>query len=136
MEVFHQLIFDYLDKMIDEPIIVIFTWAVVCDIITGISKSIMAKHTKNMTISNKGLQGLITHGVVVLLVLTLYPIASAMGFHTQVLFIIAFYAVIYAVSILENLGEMGIPIPSFIKNHLAKLQDDYDHGQNDKEDDK
>ena len=51
-----------------------------------------------------------------------------MGFHDQMVCLIAFYVVIYCVSIVENLGEMGVPIPSFLKNHLAKLQDDYDHG--------
>ena len=124
MEHFHYLVLSYLDHMIDEPVIVIFTWAVVADIVTGIAKSLVAKKTNNMTISSKGLKGLITHGCVILIVLTLFPIASAMGFHDQMICLIAFYCV----SIVENLGEMGVPIPSFLKNHLAKLQDDYDHG--------
>ena len=128
MEHFHYLVLSYLDHMIDEPVIDIFTWAVVADIVTGIAKSLVAKKTNNMTISSKGLKGLITHGCVILIVLTLFPIASAMGFHDQMICLIAFYVVIYCVSIVENLGEMGVPIPSFLKNHLAKLQDDYDHG--------
>ena len=64
----------------------------------------------------------------IIIVLTLFPLASAMGFYDQITFLIGFYVIIYVVSIIENLGEMGVPIPKFVKSHLAKLQDDYEHG--------
>ena len=127
MQNLHELIAHYVTRMVDEPVIIAFTWAVIIDIITGFAKSLMAKVTPKMTISKKGLQGLITHACVIIIVLTLFPLASAMGFYDQITFLIGFYVIIYVVSIVENLGEMGVPIPKFVKSHLAKLQDDYEH---------
>lgn len=127
MQHLHELIAYYVTRMVDEPVIVAFSWAVIIDIITGFAKSLMAKVTPQMAISKKGLRGLITHACVIIIVLTLFPLASAMGFYNQITFLIGFYVVIYVVSIIENLGQMGVPIPKFVKSHLAKLQDDYEH---------
>ncbi len=34
-----------------------------------------------------------------------------------------FYIAVYGISIIENLGQLGIPIPNWVKERLTKLQD-------------
>lgn len=40
--------------------------------------------------------------------------------------ICGFFIAVEGISVLENLGKMGIPVPNFIINILAKLKDKYD----------
>ena len=109
-----------------DPWVWAFIWSVVADVATGFAKSLVATKTSSKTISTKGLSGLIKHLVVLFLVLSVYPFLMALGFTQPANTIIVFYILIYVVSILENVGQMGIPIPEKIKKHLSKLQDDYE----------
>lgn len=70
---------------------------------------------------------MIKHMVIMFLVCTGYPLMAAMGYQTEAKTIVIFYFVFYVVSIIENVGQMGLPVPDIIKKHLAKLQDDYDN---------
>ena len=42
--------------------------------------------------------------------------------------LLIFYILFYAISIVENLGEMGIPIPEWLKKYIYKLSDEYNKG--------
>lgn len=113
--------------MFDDPYIYAFLWAVIVDVLTGFCKSLVAKKSQKKTSSTKGITGLIKHMVIMLLVCTGYPLMSAMGYQTEGKTVVIFYFVFYIVSIIENIGQMGLPVPDVIKRHLAKLQDDYDN---------
>lgn len=113
--------------MFDDPYIYAFLWAVIVDVLTGFCKSLVAKKSQKKTSSTKGITGLIKHMVIMLLVCTGYPLMSAMGYQTEGKAVVIFYFVFYIVSIIENIGQMGLPVPDVIKRHLAKLQDDYDN---------
>lgn len=112
--------------MFDEPYIYAFLWAVIVDVFTGFCKSLVAKNSHKKTSSTKGITGMIKHMVIMLLVCTGYPLMAAMGYQIEAKTIVIFYVVFYVVSIIENLGQMGLPVPDVIKKHLAKLQRDYD----------
>lgn len=113
--------------MFDDPYIYAFLWAVIVDVLTGFCKSLVAEKSQKKTSSTKGITGLIKHMVIMLLVCTGYPLMSAMGYQTEGKTVVIFYFVFYIVSIIENIGQMGLPVPDVIKRHLAKLQDDYDN---------
>lgn len=114
-------------NMFDDPYIYAFLWAVIVDVFTGFSKSLVTKKSYKKTSSTKGIVGLVKHMVIMLLVCTGYPLMAAMGYQLEAKTIVIFYFVFYIVSIIENLGQMGLPVPDVIKRHLAKLQDDYDN---------
>lgn len=124
---FHEMMRESIFHMFDDPYIYAFLWAVIVDVLTGFCKSLVAKKSQKKTSSTKGITGLIKHMVIMLLVCTGYPLMSAMGYQTEGKTVVIFYFVFYIVSIIENIGQMGLPVPDVIKRHLAKLQDDYDN---------
>lgn len=125
MIAFHTELIKQFNNMLDDKMIILFIWLVIADIATGMTKSFLAKTTNKKLNSSKGLSGLIKHLIVIFLVITIYPYLLAMGFADPARMLVVFYILNYAVSIIENLGEAGIPVPSFVKKYLAKLQDNY-----------
>ena len=107
--------------MVDNKVIWLFVWIIIVDIGTGLAKSLVTHHTT----SSKGTTGLIKHGVLLLIILTLYPMLDINGFRSAADTFVIFYILFYAISIIENLGQMGIPIPDEIKKYVYKLSDDY-----------
>lgn len=118
---FHTQVMTAYQSLYDNKFIWFFVLAVTIDIITGFIKSILTKGTN----STKGLDGLIKHSLLMLIALTVYPVAEASGFKIVGDMFITSYAVIYTVSIIENLGQMGITIPAPIKKYIYKLSDEY-----------
>lgn len=110
-------------SMVDNPYIEIFLWAVMFDLLTGITKSFSPKAKKKAD-STKGLYGLAKHLLIMMLVLTIYPILDVMGFDSISNAVVFFYIAEYAISILENLEVMGFPIPDFLKARFEKMVDD------------
>lgn len=117
----HILLTQIVD-MKDNYYIQIFILSIIFDILTGYLKSIIGVSIKNPTglDSSTGLKGLIKHVIVLLLVLTIYPYLSALGFSTYANSIVAFYIFNYGVSIIENLNEMGIKLPKGLNKYLKK----------------
>lgn len=122
---FHQMYIDHFAGMEDNRVIWLFVWAVIIDIITGTARSLATHHTT----SKKGTDGLIKHGVLLLIILTLYPMLDANGFKSAGDAFVVFYVMYYALSIIENLGQMGLPLPTWIKKYIYKLSDDYINGK-------
>lgn len=126
---YHQMYFTHFQGMEDNRLIWLFVWVVVADIVTGFAKSLVAKQTT----STKGTTGLIKHGVLILVILTLYPMLDANGMGNAGDAFVMFYILYYAVSILENWGQMGLPLPSWVKQYIYKLSDDYKKGHDNDE---
>ena len=129
---FHNLLLQNMRSMVDNKMIIVFLAVIMLDIFTGYTKSFLATDTMAKTQSTKGLNGLIKHGLVILIILVLYPLMTAIGYESYANIVVGFYILNYAISILENLGQAGIKYPSWLKNKLGKLQDDYDHGKEDR----
>lgn len=106
--------------MLDNPIIHVFMLAVVFDIMTGLAKAVGKKAAN----STKGLSGLIKHLLVIVLVVVAFPYMEILGFSAYAKAIVLFYIATYGISILENLSQLGVPIPEFIKQRLDKIKDD------------
>lgn len=122
---YHQLYLQHFQGMEDNQIIWLFVWVVIIDIVTGFAKSVITHHTT----SSKGTAGLIKHGILLLVVLTLYPMLELNGMKHAADTFVGFYIVFYAVSIIENWGQMGLPVPEWLKKYIYKLSDQYKEEQ-------
>lgn len=122
---YHQLYFQHFRGMEDNQIIWLFVWVVIIDIVTGFAKSVITHRTT----SSKGTAGLIKHGILLLVTLTLYPMLELNGMKNAADTFVGFYIMFYAVSIVENWGQMGLPVPEWLKKYIYKLSDQYKEEQ-------
>ena len=120
----HELYFEHFAKLIDNPVFFAFFLIVLIDILTGFLKSLVNKKTT----SSKGIGGLIKHATLLLVVCMLYPFCDIYGASGMADTLLIFYILFYAISIVENLGEMGIPIPEWLRKYIYKLSDEYNEG--------
>lgn len=118
-----QLVLGAASRMVNNPFIEVFLWAVMADLLTGIVKSFSHK-AKNKADSSVGISGLAKHLLIMLLVITIYPILDVLGFDSISNAVVLFYIAEYAISILENLEVMGFPIPDFLKIRFKKMAED------------
>lgn len=125
----HELYFEHFVKLIDNPVFFAFFLIVITDILTGFLKSLIAKNTT----SSKGISGLIKHSTLLLIASVLYPYLDIYGAGGMADTLLIFYILFYAISIVENLGEMGIPVPTWLKKYIYKLSDEYREGKNDEQ---
>ena len=100
----------------------VFTLFVCFDIITGFTKGITNKRAN----STKGLIGIIKHFLVVPLVYTVYPYLILLGAKPLAVAFVLFFIACYGISIIENWGQLGLPMPSFVKMFFEKLKRDTD----------
>lgn len=125
----HELYFEHFTKLIDNPVFFAFFLIVIIDIVTGFLKSLIAKNTT----SSKGISGLIKHSTLLLIASALYPYLDIYGAGGMADTLLVFYILFYAISIVENLGEMGIPVPTWLKQYIYKLSDEYKEGKSDEQ---
>lgn len=125
----HELYFEHLTRLIDNPVFFAFFLAVLIDVMTGFVKSLVNKKTS----SSKGIGGLVKHSTLLLIVCMLYPYLDIYGASGMADTLLIFYILFYAISIVENLGEMGIPVPVWLKKYIYKLSDEYREGKNDEQ---
>ncbi|WP_288638814.1 phage holin family protein [uncultured Lentilactobacillus sp.] len=130
---YHLLVMKQVERLIDDPLIIGFTWLVIIDIISGIVKGLRGKITPDRTNSTKGIYGLCKHMLILTMVLTIYPYLITLNFDSIAQVMVLAFAYQYLVSIIENLNQMNIdvawlkPILDTLaeKLNLAKAQDDY-----------
>lgn len=122
---YHNQLFLEFTKMVDNPLIIGFVFSILIDVFTGFTKSWVGKGTQ----STKGLNGLIKHLSVFVLVIVAYPYVQSVHLGTYMNAFVISFIVSYWVSIFENLGQMGIPVGKYAKDHLLKLQEQYLKGE-------
>lgn len=125
----HELYLEHFVKLIDNPVFFAFFLIVITDILTGFLKSLIAKNTT----ASKGISGLIKHSTLLLIASVLYPYLDIYGAGGMADTLLVFYILFYAISIVENLGEMGIPVPVWLKKYIYKLSDEYRERKNDEQ---
>lgn len=81
--------------------------------------------------SKAGFKGLCKKGVILLLVWVGCLLDSALGTTYVRMAVILFFIGNEGLSLLENLGLMGVPYPEFLKRTLEALKDHGDHGKED-----
>ena len=97
----------------------IFFILVITDLFTGVGKALLKKKA-NSTI---GLNGLIRHSTImfIVIVLNIYlPIFHLAIYATKMNI---FFSIQYLGSVIENMGEIGIKLPSAFLAYFEKLQE-------------
>lgn len=121
MENFTLLDFFYhTQQYLDSSVYLLFI-VVIVDIVTAIAKYLFSSETEDLD-SSMGFKGLMKHVLVIILVLTFYIYCSIFDLKSYSQIFISFYIANYGISIIENLGALGIPVPEFIKNKLSKFK--------------
>ncbi|EAE0845488.1 phage holin family protein [Listeria monocytogenes] len=110
--------------LLNDLFVQVFMFSVLFDIATGMAKGIAGKQGN----STKGLLGIVKHMLITILVLIAYPYMKLLHLDTLAISFISFYILAYGISIMENWGQLGLPLPSFIKDHLEKLKNLSDKG--------
>lgn len=104
---------------------------IIADVITGIAKSIIT----NCVDSSIGKKGLAIHFTIILLVALLYPWSIAINYQLLGDSVLSLWIFMYATSIVENVGQMGLPLPKFIKKRLNKFGQDMENQEPKQEND-
>lgn len=99
-----------------------FTLVIFLDILTGMAKAWVTKKL-NSTVNRKGL---IEHGIVAIMCITVYPYMLYLGFNEFATAFLLFFTVGYCLSLIENLSALGVPFPAGLKRRLEKLRDELD----------
>ncbi|VDG32261.1 phage holin protein [Lactobacillus acidipiscis] [Lactiplantibacillus mudanjiangensis] len=125
----HELLFNIF-SMKDNLYVHFFIIAVIFDILTGNLRGILSNNYQKLD-SSIGLKGLLKHIIVILILLTIYPYLTLLGFKPYANTIMGFYILNYSISVVENLGQLGIKLPHSIIKSLAKLSDQQEENNND-----
>ena len=110
--------------LLDNAFIQILVLIVLFDILTGMVNGLKGKKGN----STKGLLGVVKHLLVVLLVIVAYPYMRVMGMSLTANAFVIFYIAVYGISVTENLGQLGLPLPKFVIDRLEKLRESADKG--------
>lgn len=101
-----------------------FSILIFLDILSGFAKGIVLKKAN----STKGLLGIVKHFLVVLLVYTFYPYLVLLGAKPLAFAFVAFFIGAYGISVMENYGQLGLPMPNFLRLYFEKLKRAGDQG--------
>lgn len=102
----------------------VFSILIVLDIASGFVKGFYNKKAN----STKGLLGIVKHFLVVLLVYTFYPYLVLLGAKPLAFAFVAFFIGAYGISVMENYGQLGLPMPNFLRLYFEKLKRAGDQG--------
>lgn len=103
----------------------IFSLLIFLDILSGLVKGFVNKKAN----STKGLLGIVKHFLIVLLVYTFYPYLVLLGAKVIATAFVLFFIGAYGISVVENYGQLGLPMPTFLKNYFEKLKRLGDQGK-------
>ena len=120
IQVSPEQFFEAFKEITQIPIYHIFIGLVIADIVTGTVKGFVNKQAN----STKGLLGVLKHLLVVILVLTVTPYLVMLK---QVLIadsFIIFFISQYGISFVENWGQIGLPMPEFVRQFFEKINRD------------
>lgn len=100
-------------------------WALLSVIILDIATG-KAKAMKHRVIdSTIGLNGILKHSVVLLMLIILGVFSRIAGFEQISLTIALFYILEYITSIMENLDALGVPLPEQVKIYFNRMRQQY-----------
>lgn len=103
------------------------------DYITGVMVAAFWRRSNKSTTgaldSRAGFRGLCRKAVVFVLVFVSYRLDRALGISYVRTAVCWFFVANEGLSLLENVGLMGVPYPKFLKNALEALKDKADEGE-------
>lgn len=112
--------FEAFKQITQIPIYHIFIGLVIADVVTGTIKGFVNKQAN----STKGLLGILKHLMVVILVLTVTPYLVMLKQNLIADSFIIFFISQYGISFVENWGQIGLPMPDFVRQYFEKINRD------------
>ena len=124
-ELFHvqvsiEQFFEAFKQITQVPMYHVFIGLVIADIVTGTIKGFVNKKAN----STKGLIGVLKHLMVVVLVLTVTPYLVMLKQDLIADSFIIFFISQYGISFVENWGQIGLPMPNFVRQYFEKISRD------------
>lgn len=111
--------------VIHDVLIYVLIIFIIFDIITGTLKAF-----KNETIYTKiNKRGITNHITIILLCIFFSWVFNIFNFGELSKILILFYIASYSLSIIENLGSMGVPLPQWLSKKFILLQEETDKGE-------
>lgn len=111
-----------------DPFIHVFMVMIIIDLLSGLAKAIKLKVAN----SSIGLNGLIRHAIIIFIVMMMSVYLPIFGLEKYVSWIIGYFIFQYLISVIENLGAIGVPLPKGLKETIYKLNDTIDETINGK----
>lgn len=110
----------YMIQISDDPFIWVLGLVIILDVITGMSKAF----SKRVINSSIGLNGLIRHSLIILMVLAYGLIAFWLKQDILFYWFVVFYILYYVISIIENLSVLGVPFPEGLKKRILEIKNE------------
>lgn len=104
--------------VVNSPYFIGLVVLIVLDFILGTFRSLLAKDLN----SSVGLKGLIKHSSVFIIVVIVNEICYVTGYPEMATAFTLFYIWEYAISIVENLAILNIPLPEWVLVRLTDLE--------------
>ena len=120
LQVSTEQFFEAFKQITQVPIYHIFIGLVIADVVTGTIKGFVNKQAN----STKGLLGILKHLMVVILVLTVTPYLVMLKQDLIADSFIIFFISQYGISFVENWGQIGLPMPEFVRQFFEKINRD------------
>lgn len=108
-------------KLTENPWFTTFIIIILVDLATGFLKGFFKSSNERVN-STTGRQGLIKHTVIAGIAVIFYPLVDCWGLANYANLFLMFFISQYGISIVENLGIIGIPLPNWITDNLEKLR--------------
>ncbi len=99
---------------------------IVLDYISGL----LAAYIEKKLTSKVGFKGIVKKMFIFILIAMAYQVDILLGSTVIKIAVIGFYIGIEGLSILENVGRAGLPVPSVLKESLERLQSKEDSSSN------
>lgn len=104
--------------VVNSPYFIGLVVLIILDFILGTFRSLLAKDLN----SSVGLKGLIKHSSVFIIVIVVSVICYVAGYPELATTFTLFYVWEYAISIVENLAILNIPLPDWVMERLTDLE--------------
>lgn len=112
-------------NVVNNEYLYVLLFFILFDIITGTLKAF----STNTVYSKINKRGITNHITIFLFCFFFSWIFSIFDVNEYSNILILFYIVSYGLSIIENVGQMGLPLPKWLKDKFLLLQDETNRGE-------
>ena len=113
-----------IDNVVNNQYLYVLLFFIIFDIITGTLKAF----STNTVYSKINKQGITNHITILLFCMFFSWVFYIFNVSEYSNILIMFYIVSYGLSIIENVGEMGLPLPKWLIEKFIMLQDETNRG--------
>ena len=113
-----------INEVVNNEYLYVLLFFVIFDIVTGTLKAF----NTNTVYSKINKQGITNHITIILFSIFFSWVFNIFNVNEYSNILLMFYIVSYGLSIIENMGEMGVPLPKWLSDKFKVLQDETNRG--------